>query len=287
MTAADLLAERDRTLVMGVVNVTPDSFSDGGEWFEPDAAITHGRDVWAAGADIVDIGGESTRPGATRPSFAEELRRVLPVVEALAATGALVCIDTMRAQVAQAAYAAGATMVNDVSGGHADPEMVPFVIGAGLPYVAMHWRGHSDDMYARAVYDDVVAEVCRELASRRDELLGAGLAQEALVLDPGIGFAKTAEHNWALLAALPRLHDLGQPILLGASRKAFLGRVGRGPGEDPRPASERDLETAATSVMAAMAGLWCVRVHDVAQTVRALAVVAAASAHAPVEEVPR
>ncbi|WP_347351690.1 dihydropteroate synthase [Intrasporangium sp.] len=270
---------------MGVVNVTPDSFSDGGEWFEPDAAIAHGRDVWAAGADIVDVGGESTRPGAARPSVAEELRRVLPVVEALAAGGAVVSIDTMRVPVAEAAVAAGATLVNDVSGGQADPEMVPYVVGAALPYVAMHWRGHSADMYARASYDDVVPDVCRELASRRDELLGAGLAAERLVLDPGIGFAKTAEHNWALLAALPRLHDLGHPILLGASRKAFLGRVGRAFGQEPRPATERDLETAATSVMAAMAGLWCVRVHEVEQTVRALAVVQAARAHVPVEEV--
>ncbi len=284
MTAADLLAERDRTLVMGVVNVTPDSFSDGGEWFETDAAIAHGRDVWAQGADIVDVGGESTRPGADRPSPAEELRRVIPVIEALTADGAVVSIDTMRAEVAEAAVAAGAAIVNDVSGGHADPDMVPFVVGARLPYVAMHWRGHSRDMYAHAVYDDVVEDVCRELASRREELLGAGLAEELLVLDPGLGFAKTAEHNWAIIAALPRLHDLGQPVLLGASRKAFLGRVGLAPGQEPRAAVERDLETAATSVMAAMAGLWCVRVHDVGRTVRALAVVQAALAHAPVEE---
>lgn len=284
MTAADLLAERDRTLVMGVVNVTPDSFSDGGEWFETDAAIAHGRDVWAQGADIVDVGGESTRPGADRPSPAEELRRVIPVIEALTADGAVVSIDTMRAEVAEAAVAAGAAIVNDVSGGHADPDMVPFVVSAQLPYVAMHWRGHSRDMYAHAVYDDVVEDVCRELASRREELLGAGLAEELLVLDPGLGFAKTAEHNWAIIAALPRLHDLGQPVLLGASRKAFLGRVGLAPGQEPRAAVERDLETAATSVMAAMAGLWCVRVHDVERTVRALAVVQAALAHAPVEE---
>ncbi|MGN6752174.1 MAG: dihydropteroate synthase [Intrasporangium sp.] len=284
MTAADLLAERDRTLVMGVVNVTPDSFSDGGEWFEPAAAIRHGRDVWAAGADIIDVGGESTRPGAERPSVSEELRRVIPVIRELAAEGAVVSVDTMRAEVAEAAVAAGAVIVNDVSGGHADPDMVPYVVGARLPYIAMHWRGHSAEMYARAVYDDVLEEVCRELASRRDELLGAGLAEDLLVLDPGLGFAKTADHNWALLAALPRLHHLGHPILLGASRKAFLGRVGRPPGEPPRPPAERDLETAATSVMAAMAGLWCVRVHDVARTVRALAVVEAAQAHAPVEE---
>ena len=279
--AATLLGVRDRTLVMGVVNVTPDSFSDGGEWFEPEAALAHGREVLSAGADIVDVGGESTRPGAERPSVAEELRRVLPVVRALSDEGAVVSVDTMRAEVAGEAIAAGATLVNDVSGGLADPDMVATVAAAGVPFIAMHWRGHSTDMQSRAVYDDVVDEVCRELASRRDALLGAGLDEDLLVLDPGLGFAKNAEHNWALLAALPVLHDLGHPILLGASRKTFLGRLGRADGEPARPAAERDLETAATSVMAAMAGLWCVRVHDVATTVRALSVVQAALEHAP------
>ncbi|MGW5240763.1 dihydropteroate synthase [Monashia sp. NPDC004114] len=280
VTADDLLEVRDRTLVMGVVNVTPDSFSDGGEWFEPDAAIAHGHDVRAAGADIVDVGGESTRPGAERPSVEEELRRVLPVVSELAAAGAVVSIDTMRAEVARAAVHVGASIVNDVSGGLADPEMVPFVALNRLPYVAMHWRGHSTDMQSRAVYDDVVEDVCRELIARRDVLLGAGIEQDRLVLDPGLGFAKNADHNWALMAALPTLHDLGHPILVGASRKAFLGRLGRREGEPPRPAAERDVETTATSVMAAMAGMWCVRVHDVASTVRALSVVQAALDHA-------
>ena len=213
--------------------------------------------------------------------MAEELRRVIPVVRALADDGAVVSIDTMRAEVAREAIAAGATFVNDVSGGLADPDMAPAVAAARVPYIAMHWRGHSTEMQSRAVYDDVVDEVCRELASRRDALLGAGLAEELLVLDPGLGFAKHAEHNWALLAALPVLHDLGHPILLGASRKTFLGRLGRAEGEPPRPAAERDPETAATSVMAAMAGLWCVRVHDVESTVRALSVVQAALEHAP------
>ena len=282
--AAALVAEHDRTLVMGVVNVTPDSFSDGGVWFEPEAALAHGRDVLAAGADIVDVGGESTRPGADRPSVEEELRRVLPVVRDLAEQGAVVSIDTMRASVAAAALDAGASVVNDVSGGLADPEMVPLVIGAGVPYVAMHWRGHSADMQSLAVYDDVVADVCRELASRRDELLGAGLSEDLLVLDPGLGFSKTADHNWSLLAALPELHELGHPILLGASRKAFLGRLGGGAGEAPRPPAERDLETTATSVMAALAGLWCVRVHDVESTARVLAVVRAALEHHVAEE---
>lgn len=279
LAATELFACRDRTLVMGVVNVTPDSFSDGGEWFEPTAALEHGREVLAAGADIVDVGGESTRPGATRPTASEELRRVLPVVTDLAARGAVVSIDTMRVEVARAALDAGASIVNDVSGGLADPGMVPWVAGTGVPFIAMHWRGHSDEMQSRAVYDDVVIDVCRELATRRDELLEAGLGADRLVLDPGLGFAKNAEHNWTLMAALPALHDLELPILLGASRKAFLGRVGRGDGETPRPAGERDIETTATSVMAAMAGLWCVRVHDVPSTVRALAVVQSAVRH--------
>ena len=279
-----LLRVRDRTLVMGVVIVTPDSFSDGGEWFEQDAAIAHGREVLAAGADIVDVGGESTRPGAERPSVEEELRRVVPVVAALVGDGAVVSVDTMRVEVARAAVDAGAAMVNDVSGGLADPDMVPWVAANGLPYIAMHWRGHSTDMQSRAVYDDVVEDVCRELGSRRDELVGAGIDEDLLVLDPGLGFAKNADHNWALLAALPVLHDLGHPILLGASRKTFLGRLGRDDDDAPRPAAERDLETAATSVMAAMAGLWCVRVHDVPSTVRVLSVVQAALDHAPADE---
>lgn len=280
---ADLIAQRERTLVMGVVNVTPDSFSDGGEWFETDAAIAHGLDVLAAGADIIDVGGESTRPGSERPSVAEELRRVLPVVTALAEAGAVVSIDTMRPEVAQATVEAGAGIVNDVSGGLADPGMVPLVASAGWPFIAMHWRGHGSDMQSRAVYDDVVSDVMRELAQRRDALLEAGVAEDLLVIDPGLGFAKTADHNWALMAALPMLHELGHPVLVGASRKTFLGRVGLPEGAEPRPPAERDIETAATSVMAAMAGAWCVRVHDVASTVRALAVVDAAVAHAPEE----
>jgi dihydropteroate synthase len=282
--ASTLLGVRDRTLVMGVVNVTPDSFSDGGEWFEQEAAIAHGREVLAAGADIVDVGGESTRPGAVRPSVEEELRRVVPVVSALARDGAVVSVDTMRAEVARAAVDAGAVMVNDVSGGLADPDMVPWVAADRLPYIAMHWRGHSTDMQSRAVYDDVVADVCRELGERRDVLLDAGIDESRLVLDPGLGFAKNADHNWALMAALPVLHELGHPILLGASRKTFLGRLGRDEGAAPRPAAERDVESAATSVMAAMAGLWCVRVHDVATTVRVLSVVQAALEHAPADE---
>jgi dihydropteroate synthase len=279
--ASTLLSVRDRTLVMGVVNVTPDSFSDGGQWFEQEAAIAHGRDVVAAGADIVDVGGESTRPGAERPSVEEELRRVLPVVTALAAEGAVVSVDTMRVSVARAAVEAGATIVNDVSGGQADPGMMPWVAANRLPFIAKHRRGHSTEMQSRAVYDDVVEDVLRELAQRRDALLEGGIDEGLLVLDPGLGFAKNADHNWSLMAALPALHELGQPILLGASRKTFLGRLGRDEGSAPRPAADRDVETTATSVMAAMAGLWCVRVHDVASTVRALTVVQAALEHAP------
>ncbi len=278
--ACDLLGERTRTLVMGVVNVTPDSFSDGGAWFEPEAAVGHGQDLLAARADLIDVGGESTRPGAQRPPVGEEMRRVLPVVAALARAGAVVSIDTMRAEVAAEALECGATMVNDVSGGLADPGMLGLVAERAVPYVAMHWRGHSAHMQSRAVYDDVVAEVCRELAERRDAAVGAGVAPERIVLDPGLGFAKTAEHNWTLLAHLDALGHLGHPVLIGASRKAFLGRLGRPGQQPPAPPLERDDATVATSVLAALAGVWAVRVHDVVSTRWALDVVEAVRAHA-------
>lgn len=264
-----------RPVVMGVVNVTPDSFSDGGEWFEPADAIEHGRLLMAQGADIIDVGGESTRPGAERPSVQEELRRVLPLIEVIATEGATVSVDTMRAVVAERALAAGASIVNDVSGGLADPDMVPLVAGAGVPFIAMHWRGHSTDMQTRAVYDDVVAEVCAELTERRDVLLAAGIDGADLVLDPGLGFAKLTHHNWAVLARLDALLQLGQPVLVGASRKTFLGRLGVPADAPPRPPAERDAATAATSVLAALAGVWGVRVHDVPSTRDALAVVSA------------
>jgi len=266
-------------LVVGVVNVTPDSFSDGGRWFGTAAAIEHGHALVAQGADIVDVGGESTRPGAQRTPVTEELRRVLPVIEALAGAGVTVSVDTMRAEVAQRAVAAGASVVNDVSGGLADPEMGPFVGAAGVRFVAMHWRGHSADMQDRAVYTDVVTEVAAELAGRRDALVAAGVAPDRLVLDPGLGFAKSAAHNWALLAHLDVLQSLGQPVLVGASRKSFLGRLGVPEGAPPRPPDDRDASTAATSVIAALAGVWGVRVHDVAPTVDALRVVAAMAEH--------
>jgi dihydropteroate synthase len=262
-------------VVMGVVNVTPDSFSDGGQWFEPAAAVEHGRELLAQGADVLDVGGESTRPGAQRPSVEEELRRVVPVVAALASEGAVVSIDTMRASVASAALEAGAAVVNDVSGGLADPDMPGVAAAAEVPFVAMHWRGHSSDMQARAVYADVVAEVSAELSRRADELVAAGIAPDRLVLDPGFGFAKLAEHNWALLAGLEKLLALGHPLLVGTSRKAFLGRLGRPPGADPRPPLERDVATAATSAHAARLGAWGVRVHDVPSTLDAMRVVQA------------
>jgi dihydropteroate synthase len=267
-------------VVMGVVNVTPDSFSDGGQWFEPSAAIAHGRDLVAQGADILDVGGESTRPGAERPSVAEELRRVLPVVSALADGGALVSVDTMRAEVAAQALQAGAAIVNDVSGGLADDEMVGVVASAGVPFIAMHWRGHSADMQSKAVYDDVVAEVAAELSQRGRHLVAAGLAPSHIVLDPGFGFAKLTAHNWSLLRGLERLLELDHPILVGTSRKTFLGRVGVGPGGDPRPPLDRDVATAATSMHAARLGAWGVRVHHVPSTLDAMRV-ARAIADAP------
>lgn len=254
---------------MGVLNVTPDSFSDGGAWLDPEAAIAHGMELVAAGAAIVDVGGESTRPGAARPDVAEELRRVVPVVQALTDAGVAVSVDTMRAEVAAAALAAGASIVNDVSGGLADPAMVSVVADAGVPFVAMHWRGHSADMQERAIYSDVVADVCRELTARVDALVGAGIAADDIILDPGLGFAKTAEHNWALLRALPTLTGLGHRVLVGASRKRFLGLVGRDE-RSLRAPHERDVATAVTTVCAADGGAWAVRVHDVTASVDAL-----------------
>jgi dihydropteroate synthase len=262
-------------LVMGVVNVTPDSFSDGGQWFEPEAAVAHGRDLLAQGADILDVGGESTRPGAERPSLEEELRRVIPVVSELAGLGATVSVDTMRAEVAARAVEAGAAVINDVSGGLADPEMPVVAAAARVPFIAMHWRGHSRDMQDKAVYADVAAEVCAELTVRAEQLRGQGIAAENLVLDPGFGFSKLAAHNWSLLRHLDQVVGLGYPVLVGTSRKAFLGRLGRPEGATPRPPLERDAATAATSFHAALAGVWAVRVHQVPSTLDALRVAAA------------
>ena len=270
----DGLPRPARTLVMGVVNVTPDSFSDGGRWYEPEAAVEHGRRLLQDGADLIDVGGESTRPGAERPSVEVELARVVPVVEPLAADGAVVSVDTMRAEVAEAAVAAGAAAVNDVSGGRADPAMLSTVAELGVPYVCMHWRGHSTGMQSRAEYDDVVSDVLDELAARVKAALGAGIDGGRLAIDPGIGFAKTGEHNWTLLRALERLHDLGQPVLVGSSRKAFLGALLSDAAGTPRPALDRDDASAALSVLAALAGAWCVRVHDVRRSLDAVRVAA-------------
>jgi dihydropteroate synthase len=271
----DHLAGRDRTLVMGVLNVTPDSFSDGGSYLSAEAAVAHGLQMLDEGAEIVDVGGESTRPGAQRVAEAEELRRVVPVVRELAAAGAVVSIDTMRARVAAAALEAGALLINDVSGGLADDEMVGVVAGSSVPYVAMHWRGHSSDMAALAVYDDVVGDVVAELRRRLDELDARGLDPSRVVLDPGLGFAKDASHNWALLADLQALDALGRPLLVGASRKGFLGRLLASEDGEPRPADGRDVATAVVSALAAEHGVWGVRVHAVRPTVDALRVVSA------------
>jgi dihydropteroate synthase len=257
------LPQWDRCAVMGVVNVTPDSFSDGGRWFDPDIAVKHGLDLVAQGADLVDVGGESTRPGAARVDESEELRRVLPVVRELAAAGVLVSVDTMRAAVAEQAVAAGATLVNDVSGGQADPAMIPVVAAAGVPFVVMHWRGQSIDMNNRAVYGDVLAEVLAELRTGLDRAVAGGVDPARIVLDPGLGFAKEAGHDLTLLAHLGALHALGRPLLVAASRKRFLGRVLAGTAGDPPPARERDAATAAVTAIAAREGAWAVRVHEV------------------------
>ena len=257
-----------RCLVMGVLNVTPDSFSDGGLHLDPGRARAHGLRLVEEGADLVDVGGESTRPGAARPSEDEERERVLPVVTALAAAGVRVSVDTMRASVAVAAVEAGAVVVNDVSGGAADPAMLPAVARSGVPYVLMHWRGHSATMQQRTTYADVVTDVLGELRGRLVAAAEAGIDPARTVVDPGIGFAKTAEHNWELLGRLGELHALGRPVLVATSRKRFLGELlaggdGGGDGGGLRPPVERDDATTATSALAAANGAWCVRVHAV------------------------
>jgi len=268
-----------RSLVMGVVNVTPDSFSDGGTWFDPDKAITHGLELVSQGADIVDVGGESTRPGAHRVPAADELARVIPVVTALAAAGNYVSIDTMRAEVASRALEAGARMVNDVSGGLADPDMATFVAGAQVPYVVMHWRGHSIDMYGPATYGDVVAEVREELARRVEAVVSAGVDPARVIIDPGLGFAKRPEHNWSLLANLQEIANLPLraepfPLLVAASRKGFIGKLLAAPDGQQRSFAGSDDATIALTALVAAAGAWCVRVHTVPGNVDAVRVVA-------------
>jgi dihydropteroate synthase len=264
-----------RTLVMGVVNVTPDSFSDGGDYLDRERAVAHGLELVADGADLVDVGGESTRPGAHRIDAAEELRRVLPVVRDLVTGGVVVSIDTMRGEVAAACLDAGAAVVNDVSGGLADEGMAAVVASARTPYVAMHWRGHSIDMDSRAVYADVTTEVVDELRGRLDALESAGVDLDRVVVDPGLGFAKDAAQSWTVLARLAALDVLGRPVLVGASRKGFLGRLLAGPDGVPRPSAEREDATTAVSALAAAHGAWAVRVHRARPSRDAVEVVAA------------
>jgi dihydropteroate synthase len=261
--AAPSVPGGDGCRVMGILNVTPDSFSDGGRFVDVGSAVAHGLALAAAGADLVDVGGESTRPGAVRVSVDEELRRVVPVVGELAAAGVAVSVDTMWAPVAEAAVAAGACLVNDVSGGLADPAMIPFLAEAEVHCVLMHWRAHAAVMQQHAVYDDVVEDVRDELARRCDAAVGAGVVPGRIVLDPGLGFAKSAAHSWTLLGALPRLASLGFPVLVGASRKGFLRECVDVRRHDPDRPTDRDEVSAAVVAVAAAAGAWGVRVHDV------------------------
>ena len=241
-------------LVMGILNVTPDSFADGGKHFELDHAIARGMEMIDEGVDIIDIGGESTRPGADRVTPEEEVARVIPVIQALVGKGADISIDTMRASTARLAVQAGATIVNDVSGGAADPDMFSTVAELGCTYTLMHWRGHSKDMNSKAVYDDVVADVISEVTMQLDKALAAGIAREKIILDPGLGFAKDAEHNWEILNRIDEFIALGYPVLIGHSRKRFLG------GDHP---DEREEATVKVTQSLAGKGIWAVRVHGV------------------------
>lgn len=263
-------------VVMGVVNVTDDSFSDGGQFLDRDRAVAHALQLVSDGAAIIDVGGESTRPGATRVDAAVETGRVVPVIEELAAHGLTLSIDTMHAAVAEAALAAGARIVNDVSGGRADPAMAGVVAAAGVPWILMHWRSvGADHPHEVPRYTDVVTEVREELLRSVDAAVTAGVAADNLIIDPGLGFAKTAQHNWALLRALPEFVGTGLPVLVGASRKRFLGTLLAGADGRPRPPAGRETATAVISALAARDGAWGVRVHDVRASVDALAVVEA------------
>ncbi|MET0673190.1 MAG: dihydropteroate synthase [Microbacterium pygmaeum] len=265
-----------RTQIMGILNVTPDSFSDGGRYQATDAAIERGLLLRSQGAMLIDVGGESTRPGAERVAPALEQERVLPVVRRLVEAQVLVSIDTMNASTALAAVEAGARLVNDVSGGLADPDLLGAIAATEADIVLGHWRGHSAQMYARAAYDDVVREVVTELALRVDAAAAAGIAPSRVILDPGIGFGKKGEQNWAVLRALSRVVGLGHRVLVGTSRKGFLADALQDVQDDGAPASEsrRDLATAVTSVLSAQAGAWAVRVHDVPATRDALVIAA-------------
>lgn len=265
-----------RTRVMGVLNVTDDSFSDGGLFVDRDRALEHAHAMVAAGASIVDVGGESTRPGAVRVDPAVETARVVPVVRELAAAGVTVSIDTMHAAVARAALEHGAEIVNDVSGGRADPNMAALLAEAGVPWMLMHWRSvRADDPHDVPAYTDVVAEVRAELLRSVDAAVAAGVDPANIIIDPGLGFAKTAQHNWQLLRALPEFVGTGIPVLVGASRKRFLGALLAGPDGTARPPAGRETATAVVSVLAAQCGAWGVRVHDVQASVDALKVLAA------------
>lgn len=269
-----LLPDAGRCQVMGVVNVTPDSFSDGGQWLDVDDAVRHGFALVDAGADIVDVGGESTRPGAQRVDAATELARVEPVVRALAERGVVVSVDTMRAEVAERAVAAGARIINDVSGGLADPDILEVAARTGVPYVVMHWRGHSASMLGDDAtrYDDLVPDVVTELGRSVDLALAKGVRPEQIVVDPGIGFSKRGAQNWSVLAHLGAFASLGYPLLVAASRKRFLGELLADEDGAPRPPRERDDATVAITALAAAAGAWCVRVHDVAANADAVRV---------------
>ncbi|GGC93611.1 dihydropteroate synthase [Tersicoccus solisilvae] len=271
-TVADL--PTGRTLVMGILNVTPDSFSDGGDHSTRGAAIDHGLRLHFAGADIVDVGGESTRPGAAEVPVEAELDRVVPVITALARAGALVSIDTRRPQVAAAAIDAGAALVNDVSGTAVHPDMPALIAQRGVHYVLQHSRGDSRTMTSRAQYDDVVEDVIAELAPLAGRFIDAGVAEDRLILDPGIGFAKAGEQNWQLLRSLDRFTALGKKVLVGTSRKTFLGELLASSGKSAPP-KDRDAATVASTALAAAAGVWAVRVHDVKANLDAVKVAAA------------
>jgi dihydropteroate synthase len=272
---AALARRDDRMSVVGVLNVTPDSFSDGGRYTSLDDAVAHGLAMREAGADLIDVGGESTRPGAQRVDADEEIRRVRPVIRELAAAGVPLSIDTYRAAVAAAALEAGVAVVNDVSGGLADPGMAAVVRDARCPWILMHWRGHSDRMQQLAHYDDVVKDVRGELLARVDAAVAAGVDESCLVIDPGLGFAKTGEHNWALLAAIDTFVDTGLPVLVAASRKSFLGRLLPGPDGAPRPVGDREAATTAITAYCALRGVRAVRVHEVRPSVDAALAMAA------------
>lgn len=265
----------DRIVVMGVLNVTPDSFSDGGRWTDLDDAVEHGVQLHREGADLVDVGGESTRPGAARVDAAEEARRVLPVLRELHAAGVPTSIDTYHATVAEAALGAGASVVNDVSGGLGDPAMAEVVRAAGCPWILMHWRAHAANMQQFAHYDDVVADVTGELRERVDQAVAGGVDPASIAIDPGLGFAKTGQHNWALLHDLASLVAFGVPVLVGASRKSFLGRLLADAEDKPRTVEEREDATTALTAYCALQGVWGVRVHEVRPSVDAALAIAA------------